>query len=61
MQGDKDPNVSAEQTAAIYQALRGHKELHTFTGLGHEPYLFKRREEWKEKVGRFVGDACKPE
>jgi fermentation-respiration switch protein FrsA (DUF1100 family) len=58
LHGDKDPNVSTEQTAAIYQALRGHKELHTFTGLGHEPYLFKQREEWSDTVRRFMESEC---
>jgi alpha-beta hydrolase superfamily lysophospholipase len=59
LHGDKDPNVSVDQTAAIVQALGGPKVLHTFAGLGHEPYLLKRSAEWKDEVGRFLSDSLK--
>jgi alpha-beta hydrolase superfamily lysophospholipase len=54
MTGDKDPNVSTEQTEAIYRSLHGRKKLHLFAGLGHEPYLAKQGREWGHLVGQFL-------
>jgi alpha-beta hydrolase superfamily lysophospholipase len=61
LHGEKDPNVSAAQTAAIFQTLGGPKKLHTFSGLGHEPYLWKQSVEWKAEVGRFLLESLKSE
>jgi alpha-beta hydrolase superfamily lysophospholipase len=55
LHGDKDPTVSVEQTAAIFENLHGRKELHTFVGLGHEAYLRREPEEWKTCVRQFLG------
>jgi uncharacterized protein len=55
LHGEKDPNVSAAETTAIYDHLHVQKELHTFSGLGHEPYLPKQPAEWKACVERFLG------
>jgi uncharacterized protein len=54
LSGDKDPNVSTEQTAAIFKSLAGPKALHTFAGLAHEPYLGRHPAEWQAEVSQFL-------
>jgi alpha-beta hydrolase superfamily lysophospholipase len=54
LHGAKDTRVTQSQLQSIYDNLPGEKEQHFFEGLGHEFYVVKRPEEWKEWVGRFL-------
>jgi alpha-beta hydrolase superfamily lysophospholipase len=54
MNGDRDPYVSVEQTAAIFRNLPEPKKRYTFEGLEHEPYLRKQPAEWKACVAQFL-------
>jgi alpha-beta hydrolase superfamily lysophospholipase len=54
LHGRDDRRVTCAQVAAIYQNLRGRKQMHVFEGVGHESYVVPRREEWKRCVERFL-------
>lgn len=52
--GEKDLNVSREETDNIYKNLAGKKKLHLFPLAGHENYLTRFREEWRNSVISFL-------
>lgn len=52
--GEKDINVSAKETDAIFKNLKGPKELRTYPLAGHENYLKKYRKNWLEDVSSFL-------
>jgi uncharacterized protein len=56
MNGDTDPYVTVEETNAIYNNLAGKKQLFTFEGLEHQPYLAKRPDLWKLHVQCFLAN-----
>jgi len=52
--GEKDLNVSREETDNIYKNLAGIKYLHLFPQAGHENYLTRFKEEWRNSVFPFL-------
>ncbi len=52
--GEKDVNVSKEETDDIFRHLAGPKQLKTFPLAGHENYLLKYRKEWVKQVNAFL-------
>jgi uncharacterized protein len=54
MHGANDTKAPCEQVEAIYANLAGDKLVHYFEELGHESYVAKRPEEWKQQVRRFL-------
>lgn len=52
--GEKDLNVSREETDNIYKNLAGKKYLHLFAQAGHENYLTRFKEEWRNTVFPFL-------
>jgi alpha-beta hydrolase superfamily lysophospholipase len=54
LHGANDPRVSRRQVEAIFRNLPDGKQLHSFEGIGHESYVAKRPDEWKEWVGKFL-------
>jgi alpha-beta hydrolase superfamily lysophospholipase len=54
LHGRCDPRVRVEDVKAIYENVKGEKELHVFEGLGHESYVNRQADEWKAVVGRFL-------
>jgi alpha-beta hydrolase superfamily lysophospholipase len=52
--GKDDQKVTPRQTLAVYDALACEKELHLFSGLGHESFAACRPEEWRSRVGAFL-------
>jgi alpha-beta hydrolase superfamily lysophospholipase len=57
LHGSADPRVEPDQVGAIYAHLAGRKELHSFAGLGHESFVAKKADQWKEKVRRFLREV----
>lgn len=55
MWGEKDIRVLKPETDAIFENLQGEKTLKTFPEAGHESYLVKYGEEWKDEVSGFLG------
>jgi alpha-beta hydrolase superfamily lysophospholipase len=56
LHGENDLRVTVSQTEAIFERLGGEKQFHSFAGLGHESYVAKRPDEWKEWVGWFLDE-----
>ncbi|MFT4062089.1 MAG: alpha/beta fold hydrolase [Edaphocola sp.] len=54
MYGGKDPNVSKEETEAIFDNLKGPKTLKIYPEAGHENYLLKYRQDWSNDVTKFL-------
>lgn len=52
--GEKDEKVSRGEIDDIYANLQGKKYLTTFPLAGHEDYLVRYREEWKQEVAKFL-------
>ena len=52
--GAKDARVTRAETAAIFSNLQGEKKLNTFEHSGHENYLIKHREEWRQSIKAFI-------
>ena len=52
--GEKDLNVSRKETDNIYKNLAGIKYLHLFPQAGHENYLTRFKEEWRNSVFPFL-------
>jgi alpha-beta hydrolase superfamily lysophospholipase len=55
--GDDDRRVASQETAAVFANLAGPKRLHTFAGLGHESFVARRPDEWKEQVAVFLDET----
>lgn len=60
MHGEQDPRVSGEEVGRIHGALAGPKQLHLFTGLGHQAYAEARPEAWQARVARFLNGGPAP-
>lgn len=54
MWGEKDPKVSANETAAIFDNLKGPKLRINFPNAGHENYLLKYKNEWTDAISGFL-------
>ena len=54
MAGKDDKRANFEEVEAIYTNLKGEKKLRLFEGAGHEPYLDRFPEDWKNEVGTFL-------
>ncbi len=52
--GRKDQKVSQRETEAIYENIPGQKVLKMYPLAGHENYLIKYSEEWREDVQSFL-------
>jgi alpha-beta hydrolase superfamily lysophospholipase len=52
--GEKDERVSRKETDIIYSNMQGKKRLVTFPLAGHENYLNKYADEWKQEVTQFL-------
>jgi alpha-beta hydrolase superfamily lysophospholipase len=58
LHGKDDARVSCAHIEAIYNNLAGEKDVHYFVGIGHESYVARKADEWKERVGRFLENWC---
>ena len=57
MYGKKDLNVTNQETQQIFKNLISeNKVLKTFPEAGHENYLNRFGEEWKENISLFLND-----
>ncbi len=56
MNGDQDQWVRVDEARAIFDALKGPKELRYFAGVDHDSCLRRRPEEWKAVVEGFLED-----
>ena len=54
MQGDADDRVSVEEARAIFDRLRGPKQLKVFPGVKHQSILRARPAEWTAAVEAFL-------
>jgi uncharacterized protein len=55
MYGEKDKNVTNEETQNIFHNLQSkYKILKTFPEAGHENYLHRFGEQWKENISQFL-------
>lgn len=52
--GEKDKNVSREETNAIFNNISAYKKLITFPLSGHENYLHQYDKEWTNEVQSFL-------
>ena len=52
--GAVDRWVTAAETKAIFESLRGPKTLHLFAGVGHEAFLRRHPGEWRAAVTGFL-------
>jgi len=52
--GAKDVNVSMEETQSIFNNLAGPKKLIVYPEAGHESYLNKYADKWRDDVNRFL-------
>ncbi len=52
--GEKDEKVSKEEIDDIFENLICKKELNLYKEAGHESYLIKYMEQWKENVSKFL-------
>lgn len=57
--GEKDKNVSLNETQEIYTNLKGKKTLKMYPLAGHENYLIRYKQEWIEDVSRFMETSIK--
>lgn len=54
--GEKDKEVSQEETNAIFHNLNSQKVLKTYPEAGHENYLNRYKNEWLNDVSTFLKD-----
>ncbi len=54
--GEKDTEVSRQETDNIFKNLNGKKRLATFAEAGHENYLKRYEKEWIKEVSAFLHD-----
>jgi uncharacterized protein len=59
MQGARDAMVHVSEAESIAAALAGPKSFYVFSDVGHESYLARRPEKWKELVDQFLRDKAK--
>lgn len=52
--GERDKNVSRQETDDIYNNLAGKKTLKTYEKAGHENYLIGYKKEWTADVTQFL-------
>jgi alpha-beta hydrolase superfamily lysophospholipase len=55
--GEKDAEVSREETNEIYASLAGKKRLSTYPEAGHENYLKRYKKQWQEDVTSFLQET----
>ena len=59
--GEKDIEVSREETDALFQNLGGVKFLKTYPDAGHENYLTRYNKEWTNDVSDFLATQAPPQ
>ena len=59
--GEKDIEVSREETDALFQNLGGVKVLKTYPEAGHENYLTHYSKEWTSDVSNFLAAQVPPQ
>lgn len=52
--GEKDEKVSRDEIDEIFENIKGKKKLITFQEAGHENYLNKYKNEWKQHIVQFL-------
>jgi pimeloyl-ACP methyl ester carboxylesterase len=52
--GERDVKVGRAETDTIFNHLKGEKELCLFPNAGHDNYFIEYKDEWVERVGRFL-------
>ena len=52
--GEKDEKVSAKEIQGIFRNLKGYKKLATYPMAGHENYLIRYNEKWKNDIAAFL-------
>lgn len=52
--GEKDDRVSMKEIKCIFENLKGIKKLCTYPLAGHENYLNKYKDKWKEDIKIFI-------
>lgn len=52
--GEKDEKVSAKEIQGIFRNLKGYKKLATYPMAGHENYLIRYNEKWKNDINAFL-------
>jgi fermentation-respiration switch protein FrsA (DUF1100 family) len=55
--GEKDLEVSREETEQIFANLKGGKVLRTYPEAGHENYLNRYKEVWLQDVSGFLNET----
>jgi alpha-beta hydrolase superfamily lysophospholipase len=54
MFGAKDDRVTIQEINAVYNGLKGYKELRIYPEAAHENYLIKYKERWTQDVRSFL-------
>ncbi|SHJ76689.1 hypothetical protein SAMN02745146_0117 [Hymenobacter daecheongensis DSM 21074] len=52
--GLADKRVTRQETDGIFAALRGPKQRHYFSGVGHEPYWHRHPDAWQQQIRAFL-------
>jgi uncharacterized protein len=60
LHGALDRRVTEEQARAVHGALGGPKELEVFEQAGHESYVARQPERWRQVVSRFLLRSATP-
>ncbi|QHT65908.1 alpha/beta hydrolase [Rhodocytophaga rosea] len=55
--GEKDLEVSREETKQIFANLNGKKLLRTYPEAGHENYLNRYKQEWLQDISGFLNET----
>ena len=55
--GEKDDRVSMKEIKRIFKNLKGIKKLSTFPLAGHENYLNKYKDKWKDDIKIFINSS----
>jgi dipeptidyl aminopeptidase/acylaminoacyl peptidase len=58
LHGADDPRVTRQQAEAVFANLAGPKHLMMFEGVGHQPYLAARPQQWQNCVSEFLAENC---
>jgi dipeptidyl aminopeptidase/acylaminoacyl peptidase len=58
LHGADDPRVTRQQAESVFANLAGPKRLMMFEGVGHQPYLAARPQQWQDCVSEFLAENC---
>ncbi len=54
MQGDRDPYVKLQEAQDVFDHLAGPNRMMIFENVGHESYLRREAERWRQSIAEFL-------